>query len=689
MRHIRSPARNPGAIDPSELAAACDDALAAAAAASGARAALDAALNALYRRVPGLFASVLVPEHNHLWIVSSRGYAALPDGIAIREGVVGRAVHSGEAQLVLDVAADPDFVATVRGIASELALPLEDRRGRLIGVLDIETSRRLPPDSVRTLRPLADTVADHLAHAEIERDLDLSALARLFVFVGSLREPEAIADIAARSLPRIVALDVCQVVLGDGPSAWDASTWRSPGTAIEPLSPSAVAALRDRIDGAAVVETLDVTGMRLPELAGTGVRSALLVPLRVGGFDLGTLVGVSDAPVAIDQSQSDVIALLAAHAATSIDASVTLTHERLAALTDPLTGLLNRRGFEPRLEDMLEESELNVRPLSLIVLDCDDFKTLNDRAGHEQGDVLLCELASLLRRSLPLGAETGRLGGDEFVAVLPDTGPDAALAAASGLVSTLTAGLDEAGFPLGVSLGVATFPEDGAGVTHLMRAADQALYEAKAAGKSRAVAFRDVLRRDRNGTPPAADQRAEGSHARELRSLTEAATALWAETSAEELLDRLARSLTFLLGGTGCVVSVVDGQRLVEVVRHSLRDVDLGEDMAYLLADFPVTREVLGDGEPRAISLLDDDLDAAEDLVLRDLGMSCCMLVPIVVGDTVWGIAEIYEMRMRRFTTDEIAAAAFLVAQAARRLQDLGGYRPRARIVPTFRLPGA
>ena len=135
-------------------------------------------------------------------------------------------------------------------------------------------------------------------------------------------------------------------------------------------------------------------------------------------------------------------------------------------------------------------------PLSVLVLDCDDFKDVNDRAGHEFGDALLKEVAVALEQSLPEGAEVARLGGDEFVVMLRGAGAATAEELGERIRSVLADGLTEAGFPLRLSGGIATYPFDGATPTALLRAADQALYVAKDAGKDRIASFRDVVTRE-------------------------------------------------------------------------------------------------------------------------------------------------------------------------------------------------
>jgi len=140
------------------------------------------------------------------------------------------------------------------------------------------------------------------------------------------------------------------------------------------------------------------------------------------------------------------------------------------ALTDPLTGLGNRRSLTERLDRDLERAGRVGLPLSVCVLDVDDFKRINDTRGHEAGDEALVAVATVLRRD----GEAFRLGGDEFVLVLP--GHDAS--AAEGVADAVSERVRDLGFS--VSAGVATYGGDGVGRNDLLRRADEQLYEARA-----------------------------------------------------------------------------------------------------------------------------------------------------------------------------------------------------------------
>ena len=139
---------------------------------------------------------------------------------------------------------------------------------------------------------------------------------------------------------------------------------------------------------------------------------------------------------------------------------------------DPLTDCLNRRGFQERLDAELASAVRHERCLSLIVIDLDAFKAVNDREGHAAGDALLVWTAAQLSDSVrPLDA-VGRLGGDEFAVVLPAVGRDEAGAVAARVEAALASRTS-------ASTGVSTYPVDGTTIAQLHACADARLYEAK------------------------------------------------------------------------------------------------------------------------------------------------------------------------------------------------------------------
>lgn len=687
MEPLSTEVADPVAIDLPRFERACAAAVAAAAAADTAVDVFDRVLRTLHDELGGAGVAAFVLEHGRLWSVGVRGYPMIPDGLPLDEGVIGRAVRLSVPQLALDVNEDPDFVEISRATVSELAAPLLMPTG-VVGVLNIETSARLPEGSVAAAAELVAALAAPMDELRGSRT-DLSSLARLFVYMSSLRDPRMIAEVAVRSLGRVLPVETSQLLLIDeNGQLVETTEWSAAVHGPEHLSLESLLALRERIDASAVFELLDASAASIPELAGLKLRSVVLIPLRANGEEIGLLIGASRFAREFDRGQGELASLLAAHAAVSLDAAVALDRERRSAHTDPLTGLLNRRGLEDLLDRALGAAQEERSELSLVVLDCDDFKDVNDRAGHEFGDALLREVGLVLRRACPEGAQAARLGGDEFVVMLPGAGADAAFEGTNRLRRELSDGLDDAGFPLRLTAGISTYPFDGAAASQLLRAADQALYHAKARGKNQVVGFREILRGSTSATMPVArsDRSRSGSSGdtSALVGAMDAAVSIWAEATLDDVLERLGKAIAFVVGATATNISKVEGPRLADMAKHALRDVDLGLDNTYLIADYPVTQHVLDTGTVKSISFLDEEVDSGEAFVLRELAMNAAMLVPLVVHGHSWGLVEIYDMRLRRFTPEDEALASFLVGQAGRRIESLGeraGQKRRLRFL--------
>jgi diguanylate cyclase (GGDEF)-like protein len=155
---------------------------------------------------------------------------------------------------------------------------------------------------------------------------------------------------------------------------------------------------------------------------------------------------------------------------------------RELSITDPLTGLANRRAFGDRLALEVERARRTGQPLALVLLDLDHFKRLNDTLGHLEGDAALVMAARALAEGRRVGDLVARFGGEEFALLLPGV----ALADAVVVAERVRRGVEEARLPAGctASLGVACLPEHASDGRGLISAADGALYEAKAAGRN-------------------------------------------------------------------------------------------------------------------------------------------------------------------------------------------------------------
>lgn len=196
------------------------------------------------------------------------------------------------------------------------------------------------------------------------------------------------------------------------------------------------------------------------------------------GSEVGALGYITD-PTDLD--------LLLARARTLLDFKAYLDTCEEQATTDHLTGLANRRRFERQLEREVARTARHERPFSLVLLDLDDFKQVNDTHGHEAGDVAIQSLARVLQqgtRGIDLAA---RVGGEEFAVILTETNLVGATEVAERLRLTLRATEIPIIGHIAASFGVAECPSQGLTARELVASADAALYEAKRQGRDRVV----------------------------------------------------------------------------------------------------------------------------------------------------------------------------------------------------------
>jgi len=160
-----------------------------------------------------------------------------------------------------------------------------------------------------------------------------------------------------------------------------------------------------------------------------------------------------------------------------------LALEQRLARTDPLTMIANRRAFLEQARVELERARRTALPITVVYLDCDDFKVVNDVLGHSQGDALLCKTAATLRSVTRAMDCVARLGGDEFGLLLVDADEATASALIQRVRSALAAATRREGWSVSFSMGAATFSIPPRSVDEMLRHADQLMYAAKRSGK--------------------------------------------------------------------------------------------------------------------------------------------------------------------------------------------------------------
>jgi diguanylate cyclase (GGDEF)-like protein len=222
-------------------------------------------------------------------------------------------------------------------------------------------------------------------------------------------------------------------------------------------------------------------------------KSFISYPISVGGRKVGVL-NVTDkagggAYDEFDLNLLDMIAPQMALALDRVEWHSKATQFQLLSITDPLTGLVNRRYLEERLQEELERSKRHRFAMSFMMVDIDDFKAYNDAHGHQAGDLALEMTAQCLKTALRSADVAARYGGEEFSILLPQTG----LAEARAIGERIRRRIERTQFPHGqsqphgavtVSIGVSSFGAELDTPAEIIRAADRALYAAKAHGKN-------------------------------------------------------------------------------------------------------------------------------------------------------------------------------------------------------------
>jgi diguanylate cyclase (GGDEF)-like protein len=333
-------------------------------------------------------------------------------------------------------------------------------------------------DLASRLRPLQSALRSRLSRADVLTDVIRDVNASL--------DPERVADaIVGRAAEWLPA------------PAWivyaiDASGVRSfAARGVTPtLEPAAVAV------GQWVLKRGEVCmAMNLAEdgrFSGAPPAAAIALPLQCRGKTVGALVGLDRNPASreprlVAATQAAVLQALEP-GAIALDNALRVARAEALSVTDDLTQLYNSRYLSQVLRRETKRASRSGRPLSLLFIDLDGFKSINDTHGHLYGSRALVEAAGLIRQSARETDVVARFGGDEFALILPDTGSEGAAAVGERIRDRVNAHDflqgDGLNIHLTVSVGVATLPDVAASTEGLIQAADEAMYHVKEHGKN-------------------------------------------------------------------------------------------------------------------------------------------------------------------------------------------------------------
>jgi len=224
-----------------------------------------------------------------------------------------------------------------------------------------------------------------------------------------------------------------------------------------------------------------------PEKLGRPMEALIAVPLVSEHRFLGVLRLESERTQGLSADDLRLVRFIGDMASLAIENNRLYQRTEQLAITDDLTGLAVRRHFQSRMEEVLGQAKRQAHPVSLLLIDIDRFKSYNDTFGHSAGDKLLRQMGQLLLQDRKGKRIAGRMGGEEFAILLPKAAAAEAVKQAELLrlkVENTPVELRRSLTKTTISVGVATFPQDGSEVLPLLQKADERLYRAKALGRN-------------------------------------------------------------------------------------------------------------------------------------------------------------------------------------------------------------
>ena len=429
---------------------------------------------------------------------AGNGSASGPVAALPRTGAAGqalnRAAFAGSPVIVAELV---DAGPGREGPYSMLVVPLhfENRVSGAICLL-AGGSNRFDDDDLRLLQILSEQSAVAIENARLLAGRDqlvheLAALLDVSEAAGRAKDEADLARILADRMRRAARTDAVLISRWDEGSMTLHELWRDGIQGEQPpadltSSPIRRAVLRDGRTASIDADALEHSAEQA-QLGEMGGQTLILVPLTAGGRTIGIveLIAMTE-PRVLDPAELQTVEAMATLGATGLEKVRLLEQLRSAADMDLVTGVHNHRYLQERLRQEVARSARSHSPFGVLMLDLDNFKPVNDRHGHSDGDRVLHNIGAAINDHVRTSDVVARYGGDEFVVLMPDTPAEHAELVAQRVVAGVLQGRhvmsDASEVSVGISAGLAVYPADGRTSATLLQAADAAMYSAKRSG---------------------------------------------------------------------------------------------------------------------------------------------------------------------------------------------------------------